>query len=311
MSLQKLAARSMFSHFFGRSASASAGSSASAAALAERVIRAMKLRAFWRVCRCRTHDRGRCGNAAAGDDGQCERKLGPSLRSAGDRSRSRIPRKRSAGSCATPTGDLWQVRRWSPVPLSSGQTTRSRRPAKTAVLNSNRRVTRNRLSYVVAYKEGFAPASIFRPLGGATPAGDVALVLAKPVPFVGIVQGRDGRPIAGARARIRYMRGSGGKNDHNPVLENVLQGTPLEALFVAIADARGGFRFPAVPAPQGVVLNVSAEGMADLSTEVPGDYAAGFISGTEAKPARLTMEAGGAGDGQDRDQVAGRERCRD
>ena len=122
-------------------------------------------------------------------------------------------------------------------------------------------------------------------------AGDVALVLAKPVPFVGIVQGRDGRPIAGARARIRYMRGSGGKNDHNPVLENVLQGTPLEALFVAITDAQGGFRFPAVPAPQGVVLNVSAEGMADLSTEVRGDYAAGFISGTEAKPARLTMEA--------------------
>jgi hypothetical protein len=75
------------------------------------------------------------------------------------------------------------------------------------------------------------------------------------------------------------------------VLEKVLQGTPLEALFVAIADARGGFRFPAVPAPQGVVLNVSAEGMADLSTEVPGDYAAGFISGTAAKPARLTMEA--------------------
>src|SRR5262249_32552639 len=52
----------------------------------------------------------------------------------------------------------------------------------------------------------------------------------------------------------------------------------------------GEFRFPAVPAPQRVMLGISAGRMADLSTEVPGNYEAGYITGTEAAPARLTMD---------------------
>ena len=90
------------------------------------------------------------------------------------------------------------------------------------------------------------------------------------------------------------MRGKGGKYDHNPILENVVQGTPLESLFHTTTDEQGGFRFPAVPSPQRVLLNVSADGLADFTTEVPGDYEAGYISGTAAQPARLTMEPGRA-----------------
>ena len=149
-----------------------------------------------------------------------------------------------------------------------------------------------KLSYVLAYKEGLAPASKFL-LGFVedAPAGDVELVLMRAEPFVGIVQDRDGRAVGGARVRIRYhARKKEGNSDQYPVLENVVQDTPLESLFIAVTDNQGGFRFPAVPAPQGVVLNVSAAGLADLSTEVPGDRKAGFISGSEAMPARLTME---------------------
>ena len=151
----------------------------------------------------------------------------------------------------------------------------------------------SKVDYVLAYKEGLAPASKFHDLGKKlTPSGDLELDLLKPEPFVGTVRKRDGSPIAGARVEIKYMRGRGGKYDHNPILENVVQGTPLESLFHTTTDKQGGFRFPAVPSPQRVMLKVSADGMADYSTEVPGDYEAGYISGSEAQPARLTMEPG-------------------
>ena len=99
---------------------------------------------------------------------------------------------------------------------------------------------------------------------------------------MGIVQDRDRRPINGATLRVRYMRGAGGKRENNPVLENIVDGSPLESILVVRSDKEGKFRFPAVPAPQRVVLSASADGQADLSTEVPGNREAGFISGTAA-----------------------------
>ena len=110
---------------------------------------------------------------------------------------------------------------------------------------------------------------------------------------MGVVQDRDGRPVAGATVRVRYMRGmpgKGGRREMTSVLENVLRGSPLEPLLVTTTDQQGKFGFAAVPSPQAVVLNATAHGMADFSTEVPGNREAGFIAGTDAKPARLTME---------------------
>ena len=67
-----------------------------------------------------------------------------------------------------------------------------------------------KLDYVLAYKEGLAPASKFHDLGKKlTPSGDLELDLLKPEPFVGTVRERDGSPIAGARVEIKYMRGQG------------------------------------------------------------------------------------------------------
>jgi hypothetical protein len=148
-----------------------------------------------------------------------------------------------------------------------------------------------KLAYVLAYKEGLAPASKFLS-GGAngSPSDDTVITPAKAERFVGAVRDRGGAPIARATVRIRYMRGPKGRDDRNPIFENVLEGTSLESLFRTTTDEQGGFRFPAVPPPHRVVLAVSANGMGELSSEVPGDYEAGYISGTAARPARLTME---------------------
>src|SRR5262249_21827363 len=123
-----------------------------------------------------------------------------------------------------------------------------------------------------------------------TPAEDVNLVLAQADLVVGNVRDGNGRPIAKAGVRLMSMRGAGGKDDNNPILANVVQSTPLEWMFNIVTDAHGDFHFPAVPAPHRVVLHVRADGMADLSTEVPGNGEAGFISGTVANPARLEMK---------------------
>jgi hypothetical protein len=148
-----------------------------------------------------------------------------------------------------------------------------------------------KLEYAVAYKQGLAPASKFGSgFADATPNREMELVLLKAEPFFGNLENRNGRPVAGASVWIKYMKGKGGVYDHNPILENVLRGTPLESLFGTTTDNQGHFQFPAVPAPQGIVLHVSADGMGDLSTEVPGTFEAGYVSGTVAAPARLTIQ---------------------
>ncbi len=151
-----------------------------------------------------------------------------------------------------------------------------------------------KLSYALAYRAGYAPASKhLASWQDRRPSGDVELVVQKPEACVGVVEDRDGRSIAGASVRVRYMRGGPGKDgkrEFYSVLSNVLHGSPLESVLVTTTDKQGKFRFAAVPSPQAVVLEAEAEGMANLSTEVPGDRDAGYISGTEAKPVRLTME---------------------
>ncbi len=148
-----------------------------------------------------------------------------------------------------------------------------------------------RLEYALAYKAGLAPASKFHGSSTGKPAAvDLELTLLKPEPFVGTIRDEEGKPIINAQVRIAYMRGRGGEYDFNPVLKNVLQGSPLETLCRTTTDPQGGFRFPAVPAPQGIVIRASAPGMADLSTEISQDFKAGFITGTAVAPAQLTME---------------------
>ncbi len=144
---------------------------------------------------------------------------------------------------------------------------------------------KNKLEYALAYKEGLAPASKLR-----QGPGEVELTLKTPAPFVGIVQDRDGQPIAGAEVQIRSMKGNAGPYDLNPVLMNVLRDTPLEPLVRATTDAQGRFRFPAVPPPYRVELLISSAGKADRDTMVPGDFEAGYITGTADAPARLTLD---------------------
>ena len=112
-----------------------------------------------------------------------------------------------------------------------------------------------KLSYALAYKAGYAPASEYlASWQDRSPSGDVELVLQKPEACVGAVQDRDGRPIAGASVRVRYMRGGPGKDGKRAfcsVLPNVLHGTALESLLVTTTDKEGKFRFAAVPCASG------------------------------------------------------------
>ena len=148
-----------------------------------------------------------------------------------------------------------------------------------------------KLAYAVAYKNGLAPASKvdIGKLEGES-GGEMELVLLKAEPFIGKLENRDGRPIDRADVWIQYMKGKGGRSDLNPIAEHTLRGSPLEKLLHTISDNRGQFQFPAVPAPQGIVLHVSADGMGDLSTEVPDNFEAGYVAGTVAAPARLIMQ---------------------
>lgn len=278
--LQKLAAQSMVSYVAGHSLAGKV--SAPVAALSEKVIRAMNLRILRTVA------------AVALTIGVVVGTLPflPTL----------VPRPAAAAPSEPPPGSLAGVVRDSEgrpvagVTVVAGAFT-DRPNHQVATTGPDGRFEfrpkegERELAYVLAFKEGLAPASKFQPEGPkGTPNGDIVLTLAKAEPFVGVVQNRAGAPVAGAKVQVRYMRGPAGRDDRNPVIENVLEGTPLESLFSTTTDKQGGFRFPAVPPPHRLVLNASAGGMADLSSEVPGDYEAGYLSGTAAEPARLTME---------------------
>ena len=102
-----------------------------------------------------------------------------------------------------------------------------------------------KLQYAVAYKQGLAPASKFASgFGNMAPNGEMELVLLRAEPFVGAIQNRDGRPVAGASVWIKYIRGKGGTRDHNPILENVLRDTRLERLFHTATDEQGEISVP-------------------------------------------------------------------
>jgi hypothetical protein len=125
------------------------------------------------------------------------------------------------------------------------------------------------LDYVVAHKDGFAPASFLRnPLDDRAEEGDVVLQLSKSVPFVGVVKDGEGKPVAGATARIDYAQypGSGGPNTRLNLIEPIVLGTPLERLFRTTTDAQGRFRFPALPGGAKASLVVTAAGMGEYNT---------------------------------------------
>lgn len=107
------------------------------------------------------------------------------------------------------------------------------------------------LQFVMAFKEGLAPASVMGIASGhpVPLEGEVMIQLTRPVPFVGLVKDGEGKPIAGAAVRIQNVQypGDGGKPIGFNVLKGVLSGTPLEPMFRTTTDVQGRFRFPNLP----------------------------------------------------------------
>ncbi len=124
------------------------------------------------------------------------------------------------------------------------------------------------LDYVLAHKDGFAPAGFLRgPRDDRDGEGDVVFRLTKPVPFVGAVRDRDGKQVAGATARIEYAQypGSDGPDTRLNVIEPIVRGTPLERLFRSTTDAQGRFLFPAMPRGAKASLVITAMGMGEYN----------------------------------------------
>ncbi len=151
-----------------------------------------------------------------------------------------------------------------------------------------------KLEFVMAYKEGLAPASFFRIAMGNPDVveGDVRLKLTRPVPFVGVVKDREGKPIAGASVRIQEVQyaGDDGKPAMLNVLDNIVSATPLEPLFHTTTDARGRFVFPHLPPGAGATLVATAPGMGEYQTRNRKRPDGGFgHQGTAEAPAEVVL----------------------
>ena len=146
------------------------------------------------------------------------------------------------------------------------------------------------LQYMLAYKEGFAPAGWF-PFGKKE-ADDPVLRLGLPEPFVGVVTDVEGRPIAGASVRLTTVihPGPDGAMIYLNGIEPILRGTPLDRLFHTTTDEQGRFHFPAVPRGARGDLLVKASGMGDYrSTNHRQGRGDGYVTGTPEAPAGVAM----------------------
>jgi hypothetical protein len=150
------------------------------------------------------------------------------------------------------------------------------------------------LEYVVVHKEALAPASILcLPRDDRAEAGDVVLQLLKPMPFVGVVRNREGKPVAGATVRVQYAEypGSDGPKTRLNVIEPIVLGTPLEHLFRTTTDSQGRFLFPALPRDMKASLVVRAAGMGEYNTmnRLGPNWEFQLLAGSAATPAEVVL----------------------
>jgi hypothetical protein len=172
---------------------------------------------------------------------------------------------------------------------------------------------------ICAFKEGLSPAFASVKRAIAIPGVRVKLVLARPRPFVGIVQDHRKRPIARAEVRVQSVKMPVTEGAGTTIVEvpwPVVAGTPLEGAFSTTTDEKGTFRFPSVPARSLLNLVVTAEGMvahrtSDFSRRaaigmIPAGFNDGFLQGTIDAPATLYLaperQAGGRTKEMERDE---------
>jgi hypothetical protein len=149
-----------------------------------------------------------------------------------------------------------------------------------------------RLEYVVAYKEGFAPASAWRFEDRGDP-GEIEFRLFPPVPFVGDVRDGGGKLVGGAIVQMNdaSCRGIADRYVQLYVMEWVVRGTPLQRLFRATTDTQGRFRFPALPRGALVSLTVTAAGIGEYekNNSIGPDGGMGHRGAADA-PAQIVLK---------------------
>ncbi len=151
-----------------------------------------------------------------------------------------------------------------------------------------------KLEFVMAYKEGLAPAGFLR-VARDNPGlaeGEARLKLTRTAPFEGVVKDRQGRPIAGAVVRVREVQypDDGGQSHMINVLDNIVAGTQLERFFRTTSDASGRFVFADLPPGARATLVVTAAGMGEYQTRNRKRLDGGFgQKGTQEAPAEIVM----------------------
>lgn len=126
-----------------------------------------------------------------------------------------------------------------------------------------------------------------------TKLDSVDLKLPAAIPFTGVVQNKDGAPVAGAEVQVGYVHRSKSQSvrsqcwGYQPPV--AIRGTAAEPFFFAVSDQMGQFRFAALPADSELIFRVSAKGFGDLDTGAGGPKESQVVVKTNAAPAKLTL----------------------
>ena len=120
---------------------------------------------------------------------------------------------------------------------------------------------------LVAYKDGLAAGSLGVPAPAMSTPLDLKLRLGKPGPFAALLVDGGGKPVSGAKVRIEtiarsaVLENSGGSavsTCFEQVPRAVVEGSPVDDLFVATTDASGAFTFRSLASASGLKLVVTA-----------------------------------------------------
>ena len=145
---------------------------------------------------------------------------------------------------------------------------------------------------VIAYKEGLAPDYAWD-RDGLDGRAELELSLPGPVPFVGVVKDRQGRPVAGAAVRMRLV-GFPGPDGSKPGMllaaDRCLPGTSLERAMRTTTDTQGRFQIREMPKGARAELVVSAAGFGEYDSINHPLPDGGFgRAGTAEAPAEVVL----------------------
>lgn len=121
--------------------------------------------------------------------------------------------------------------------------------------------------YLIAYKDGLAPAAFSAPAGEPADPHAIKLRLALPSPFSATLVDAEARPLAGAKVRVELIGHARAQESGSTaivsmgftqVTRDVIAGSPVENLFSTTTGPDGSFSFRTIPSGAGLMLTATA-----------------------------------------------------